>query len=264
MPAEICTNPWKFAAEPFRMVGDLYYVGTTDVSAHILRTRDGLVLFDTMYPQTVYLLLEGVRKLGFDTAEIRHIIHSHAHYDHLGGTRAIQELTGAKTYLGAADLFILSERPELTWAAECGFEFHETFEVDVPLQGDEKLEIGGVSIECVPTAGHTPGSISYFFEAVEEGQTLRVGMHGGPGLNTQSDEYLDEQGLPKSWRENYWTSLQELKKQRVDVFAGIHPDQSDTLGRHARRGEGGNPFVDPGAWPVFLTGLEAKFTEQFG
>jgi metallo-beta-lactamase class B len=152
----------------------------------------------------------------------------------------------------------------LTWAAECGFEFHEAFEVGVPLKGDERLEIGGVNIQCVPTPGHTPGSISYFFDVVEEGETLRVGMHGGPGLNTLSDDYLEKAGLPRSWRDDYWQSLQELKKQRADVFAGIHPGQSDTLERQARRGRGGNPFVDAKARPAFLAQLEANFTQEFG
>jgi len=264
MPTEICTHPWKFAVEPFRIAGNLYYVGNRDVSSHLIDTGEGLILLDTAFPQTVYLLLESVRRLGFDPDDIRYILHSHAHYDHFGGTRAIVELTGAETFLGADDVEVLTQRPELSWGPQYDVAFCETFEVDHPQADGDVVTLGDVRIRCVLTPGHTPGAISWMLDVVEDGRTVRVGFHGGPGLNTLSDEYLRRYDLPVSHRDDYMRSLERLKAEPVDIFLGIHPGQSNTLGRQASRAAGVNPFVDAAAWPKFLAALEASAAAAFG
>jgi metallo-beta-lactamase class B len=261
---DVCTHPWRFAVEPFRVIDRIYYVGNTDVSSHLIETGEGLILLDTAFPQTVYLLLESVRKLGFDPADIKYILHSHAHYDHMGGTKAIAELVGARTFLGEQDIPLLAERPELTWAEEYGVAFHEVFEVDQPLHDGDVVRLGAVAARCAHIPGHTPGAMSWFLDATEGGRTYRVGFHGGPGLNTLSDEFLSRRGLPQSCRDNYMQSLEKMKREPVDVFLGIHPSQSDTLGRQARRTPEVNPFIDPQAWPAFLDGLQDAAAQLFG
>lgn len=262
-PARVCTHPWEFATEPFRIAGNLYYAGNTNVSSHLIDTSDGLVLIDTTYPQTVYLLLESIRKLGFDPVAISAILHVHAHYDHLGGTRAVVELTGAETYLGEADIEIIEKRRDETWAPQYGLGFHEYFKVDHPLSGGDVVRIGETAFECVAIPGHTPGSISYFFEIREKGTTHRVGIHGGPGLNTLTDEYLTKNNLPFSRREDYLNSLDRLKRENVDIFIGPHPGQNDTVGKRDRMTDDTNPFIDASAWPRFLDDLDKRARELF-
>jgi len=245
-------------------MGNLYYVGNSDVSSHLINTGQGLILLDTAFPQTVYLLLESVRRLGFNPDDICYILHCHGHYDHFGGTRAIVELTGAKTALGEDDIEILKERPELSWAPEYSVEFYETFEVDEPLTDGQIFSIGNTSIECLHIPGHTPGAMSYFFEISDSVNTYTVGIHGGPGLNTLSKEYLQKYGLPLSRRADYMNSLQKLKNQAVDVFIGAHPGQNATLTKRTLMKDGENPFLDRTAWLVFLETLEKNAKIQFG
>ena len=264
MPFEVCTHPWKYYVEPFRIAGNLSYVGNADVSSHLIDTGDGLILLDTTYPQTLYLLLESIRRLGFNPADVRYILHCHAHIDHLGGTRALVELTGAKTFLGAADIEILKKRPELTGAPECGVEFYENFKVDVPLVDSQTISLGHTSIECLHTPGHTSGSMSYFFEIDADGNRYKVGIHGGPGLNTLSREYLGKYGLPASRRTDYIQSLQRLKRRSVDIFIGAHPSQNATLVKRSAMKDGKNPFLDQTAWPTFLESLEKTARAEFG
>jgi len=262
-PARVCTHPWEFAAEPFRIAGKLYYVGNSSVSSHLIDTGDGLVLIDATYPQTVYLLLESIRRLGFDPDDIRHILHCHAHYDHVGGTRAMVELTGAETVLGEADIEIVERLLDQTWAPEYGFGFHEGFRVDHPLNDGDVVTVGDVAFTCVAIPGHTPGSISFFFDVVEEGKTYRVGIHGAPGLNTLTEEYLAKNDLPFSRRDDYLNSLGRLRREKVDIFIGAHPAQNDTLGKRKRMTDDDNPFIDPGAWGTFLDDLETRARELF-
>ena len=264
MPADICMRPWEFAVEPFRILGNLYYVGNKNVSSHVIDTGQGLILLDTAFPQTVYLLLESVRKLGFSPDEIHTIVHCHGHYDHFGGTRAIVELTGAQTALGRADLGILTQRPELSWAPQYGVEFYETFDVDLPLDDGSNFSLGNTTIECLGIPGHTPGAMAYFFQIEDGGQSYRVGIHGGPGLNTLTPEYLDKYGLPYSRRSDYMRSLDRLKEREVDVFIGAHPGQNQTLAKWAWMREGINPFVDPAAWPAYLADLDRNARAALG
>ena len=90
--------------DPFRIFGNLYFVGTTFVSSHVIDTGEGLILLDSGYPQCTYLVTEGMRRLGLDPMDIKYILHSHGHYDHIGGTRALVELTGTKTIIGREDV----------------------------------------------------------------------------------------------------------------------------------------------------------------
>jgi len=263
-PAEVCTHPWKYSAEPFRIAGNLYYVGNKNVSSHLIDTGKGLILLDTAFPQTGYLLLESIRRLGFDPKDIAYIVHTHAHYDHMGATRAMVELTGAKTVLGKADAEMMRDRPELTWAPEYGMPFYESFGVDVQLADGDTVALGSTTITCVHTPGHTPGCFSYFFNVTEKGRTWRVGIFGGPGLNTLTQKYRAQYGLSLSAREDYLKSVERLKKEPVDIFIGAHPDQSAHFQKKAGMTEAKNPFIDSEAWPAFLTRLAEAARSAFG
>jgi hypothetical protein len=106
--------------------------------------------------------------------------------------------------------------------------------------------------------------MSYFFGIQDRNKTYTVGMHGAPGLNTLTDEYLRQYGLPASRRDDYMTSLERLRQRTVDVFIGAHPGQNDTLGKRTRITGEENPFVDPTAWPAFLQDLSEAAREAFG
>ena len=264
MPADICMRPWEFAVRPFRIAGDLYYVGNSDVSSHLIDTGDGLLLIDTAFPQTAYLLLESVRRLGFDPDDIRTIVHCHGHYDHFGGTKALVELTGARTAMGEDDAFILADQPELSWAPEYGVEFYESFGLDIPLRDGQVIRQGDIEFECLHIPGHTPGAMAFVFQVEERGVEYTVGLNGGPGLNTLTDEYLTQYGLSLEARAHYLSSLDKLKARHVDITLGAHPGQNDTLGKREGIGREGNPFIGADEWPAFLSQLEANAREAFG
>lgn len=260
---DVCLRPWKYFVKPFRIIDGLYYIGNKDVSSYLIYTSKGLIIFDTTFPQTVYLLLESIREIGFNPREIKYIIHSHAHYDHIGGTKSIVELTGAKTFLGMNDIFILEKRNELSWAPEYGVKFYEKFNVDYPLKNEDFIELGNVNIKCLNTPGHTPGAMSYFFEMKKGNRVFRVGTHGGPGLNTLSDEYLKKYNIPLDNRKKYLDSIKELKKEYVDIFIGIHPDQCNLSSKARKLSDEKNPFINNKEWMNFLNKLEKTAKVQF-
>jgi metallo-beta-lactamase class B len=181
-----------------------------------------------------------------------------------GGTRAIVELTGAKTAMGKDDAFILNERTEICWGPEYGADFHETFKLDLPLHDGEILSIGNTEVECVHTPGHTPGSMSFFFKVFDGTRDYTAGIFGSPGLNTLTDEYLARYGLSLDARQKHLASLKKIKSRKVDILLGSHPEYGDILGKRERMKVGKNPFIDVAAWPTFLSNLETSAKEEFG
>ena len=96
-------HPWEGYMEPFRLWGNIYFVGTKPASTHIIDTGEGLIMIDPGYQHSLYLVLENMRKLGLDPMDIKYIVHTHGHIDHCGATRALVEMTGAKTFIGEPD-----------------------------------------------------------------------------------------------------------------------------------------------------------------
>lgn len=248
---------------PFCIFGNLYFVGTYPASSHLLDTGKGLILLDSGYPQTLYLVLENIRKLGFSPYDIKYILHSHGHYDHLGATKALVELTGAKTIIGTADAPYANGTVDLTWARELGYEYHEVFEPDILLADEDRITLGNIDILCLHTPGHTPGTMSYFFDVTDGACTYRAGMHGGVGTNSMTKNFLDQYGLSYECREKFLKGIERLKNQKVDIFIGNHVWNNDTCGKYERMQNGEkNPFIAPEEWAIFLKKSAQKLIDM--
>jgi metallo-beta-lactamase class B len=255
---------WQQRVMPFRVIGNLYFVGSLEGSAHLFDTGDELIIIDTGYPQTIYKLIENVRALGFDPYKIRHIVHSHGHYDHCGGTRALAELTGAKTYIGAEDRDYANGTLDLSWARELGFyQYIEPFEPDVLLSDGDSLTVGDTTIDFIATPGHTPGCMSMFFDVVEDGVTYRAGTFGGSGLNSLERAWMEENNVPLSLREDFLRSIDRVIDLPVDVFIGNHFWNNNSGEKIKHLGETLNPFIVPGEWRAFLEDVRRGAVELF-
>lgn len=249
--------------KPFKICGNIYFVGTEPASSHLIATEEGLILLDSGYPHTLHHVIESIWELGFDLRDIRYVIHSHGHYDHLGATGHLLELTHAETFLGADDIDYANGTLDLTWARELGFTYTETFEPDHALHDGDIIRLGSTEILCLSTPGHTPGTMSFFFDTEEKGVKYRAAMHGGVGVNSMTAEFLNRYGLSFDCREKFFTGLERLKRERVDVPLGNHVQCNDTLGKAARIGpDTGNPFIAPEEWIPFLDACAERLRKQ--
>lgn len=246
-------RPWGSYMEPFQIKGNLYFVGCYAASSHLIDTGEGLILIDTGFPQNLYQVIHNIYKLGFNVMDIRYIIHSHGHYDHLGGTKALKELTGAKTFIGKGDEDFANGKIDLTWAKELGFDYYEAFEPDVIMHDGDVISLGNTHIEIISTPGHTPGTVSMFFDVYDEGKTYKVAMHGGVGTNSMKDDFLKKYGLSSDCRQRFIEGIDRVKDRAVDIFIGNHVGNNDTLGKYRRMFEGQrDAFVDRKEWKRFL------------
>ena len=235
-------NPWEGKIEPFRIIGNVYFVGTFQASCHLIDTGEGLILIDPGYSNTLYLVVRSIYELGFNPKDIKYIINTHWHGDHTEATRAMVDLTGAKTLIGRYD----EEKVK------------KYFDPDILIKDADVLALGNVTITFMETPGHTKGTISIFFETEDNGKAYRVGMFGGAGANTMAQGHFDYDGC----REEYRNSLHRLKNEKVDVFIGNHVWNNDT----AVKGEmllktGENRFIDQNLWHKFLEFCEKRLDE---
>jgi len=232
-------RPWEGKITPFKIIGNVYFVGTYQASSHLIDTGDGLILIDTGYENTLYLLLHSIYQLGFRPEDIKYIINTHWHGDHTEGTAAMAELSGAKILIGKDDM-------------EKAAKF---FTADIAVKDGDELTLGNTTIRFMETPGHTKGCISLFFDTKEGDKVYRVGTFGGAGANTLVRPYFDYEGC----REGYLHSLNRLRKEKVDVFIGNHVWNNDTY----RKGEllrttGENQFIDDKLWGKFLDFCEER------
>lgn len=260
---EYYANAADFAVEPFRIFGNLYYVGDKKVCCHLLDTGDGLILFDTGYRNAAHLYLESTRKLGFDPADIRYIIHSHEHFDHFGASNEIRTLYGCKVCMSAVGTALLRERPERALMHLSPLPADTIAWPDVELQDGDVLTLGSTSIRCVLSPGHTPGVMSFFFDVTEGDRTLRVGYFGGVGLLTANRGYSRHYGLTEDLPRQMLKTVEKLWREPVDIVLGNHPGQNNTLGKRdwmlAHPGE--NPFVDAEGWHALLCLVRERYEE---
>ncbi len=253
-------RPWEGYVKPFRVVGNVYFVGTVPASTHIIDTGEGLILIDSGYPQSLYLVIANMTELGFSYKDIKYIVHSHGHYDHLGATKALKALTNAKTFLGAPDEDFANGKLDLTWAREIGTEYYEQFEPDVLLNDGDTIKLGNTEIRCVSTPGHTPGTMSFFFETEENGKTLTCAMFGGMGLNSMSLDWLAKYGLSDSCRLDFVHSLKKVRNVHVDVHLGNHFNTSGYGEKLKKLGQGENPFIDETEWKRVIDASLSEIT----
>ena len=221
---------------PFKIADGLYFVGTHQSSSHMIDTGDGLILIDTGYANTAEMVLSSVRALGFDPANIKYIIHTHHHGDHVAASPEIIRQTGAKTIISTRDNPIALERYAM--------------DADVKIEDGDTFTLGNKTIRFVLTPGHTVGTLSLFFDTTYEGKTYRVGTFGGAGANTLVPENRD---FYSGCREDYANSLKRLLEEKVDIFIGNHVWNNDTEERGKRLLAGGkNEFIDSEEWEKFL------------
>ncbi len=259
MAEENIFHPWEGYAKPFQIFGNLYFVGTIPASTHLIDTGDGLIVIDPGYPQSLYLVIDNIYRLGFQVKDIKYIICTHGHYDHLGAARALSELTGATTFLGKEDVTYANGTDDLTWAKELGAEYHEAFEPDVLLSHNDIIKLGNTEILCKSAPGHTPGTMAFFFDVTDGTQTLRAAMHGGVGRPSMKKEFLDKYNLSYETREKFIPAIDAIIDEKVDILLGNHVANNDTIGKSLKMTKEFNPFIDNKAWKAFLTLTKEKF-----
>ncbi len=253
--ARLAYRPWTLSVEPFQVAPRTWYVaGQTWVGCYLIDTGDGLVLIDCAIPESLYLLVDSIYKLGFKLQDIKKILISHAHFDHCGAAAAMKELTGAPLYMSRKDWVFYKECREET--LDLDKDSHpQDFTVDHFYSDDEPIIQGEVAIRTMLTPGHTVGCTSFFWEVKNpvSGQTYVVAMHGGVGANTMNDQYYaSSRYLTPALRDRFLADAEKLKKIHVDIALPSHPNQITITDRMGTYTDESQPYLDETVWADFI------------
>lgn len=256
-------DPGSFQIEPFRIFGNLWYVGDRNVCMHLIDTGEGLILFDTGYRNAFPYLLESIRKAGFDPADIKYVIHSHGHFDHFGGSIDLRHMFNPTICMSRVDTELLREKPERALVELGPMRFDEICWPDVELDDGQEITLGNTTILCRLAPGHTWGTMAFFFNVTDGKETKRVGYWGGVGFLTIYKDYCRDMGLPENKSEAMLKSVEMLRKEKVDITIGNHPSQNCTIDKREwmLSHPGTNPFLNPGSWQILLNTVEQRCRE---
>jgi metallo-beta-lactamase class B len=251
---------WNRPVEPFRVAGNIYYVGVAGVASFLITTPDGHILLDGGFEESVPRIEEGVRKLGFKLADVKFIINSHAHFDHAGGLAGLKRSTGAKLLISEADapLVAAGGSGDFYWGDKPTF---EPAAVDRVLRDKDEVTLGGVTLIARLTPGHTKGCTTWTTKVREGGKELDVVFVGSttvPGYRLVNNALYPEIAA------DYARTFALLKTLKCDVFLGPHGSFFDLDEKRQRlaRGAKENPFIDPRGYQRFVERTENEYLRQ--
>lgn len=246
--------------QPFRIIGDIYYVGASDVTSYLVVTPQGDILLDGGFAETVPQVEKNIASLGFKLSDVKILINSHAHFDHAGGLAELKRATHASLEVSAPDAALMARGG--LGDPGYGDRFHyEPVKADKLLQDGDKVELGGVSLTAHVTPGHTPGCTTWTMKVEESGKPYDVVFlcsATAPGY--QLVDNPRDPGIAAGFIKSFaiWKSLP------CDVFLGAHGGYYDLQGKFARleRHEPGNPFIDPQGYRDYLDQAEQAFKRE--
>lgn len=245
---------WTEPFAPFRVAGNLFFVGTRGISSYLLTTPDGHILIDTGLDQTVAQIRANVENLGFAPRDIKIILSSHAHYDHVGGHAEMQRQTGATIMAVGEDAAALSEGRDNSALGGPGW---KPVKVGRTLRDGDTVTLGGTTLTAHLTAGHTKGCTTWTTTVTEAGKPLRVVLVGGTSVN--AGVQLVGNSRHPSIAADYERTFGVLKELQADIFLAQHPNMFEMEQKVARLKAGGNPFIDPDGYREFVAAAERSY-----
>lgn len=244
---------------PFRIAGNLYYVGTDDLASYLIVTPKGNILINSDLEANVPMIKNSIEELGFKFSDTKILLISHAHLDHAGGSQLIQQETKAKYLVMAEDVPEVESggKSDFNYADDPSMYFTAT-KVDGVLHDGDKVELGGAVLTAHLTAGHTKGCTSWTMQVIDHGKPYQVVMVGSIGVNP-GYKLVNNSNYPII-ADDYKHAIKELKSLPCDIFLGAHArffdlDKKYDLLNHSSV----NPFIDPEGYKKHVAQKEQEF-----
>ncbi|NMR34496.1 subclass B3 metallo-beta-lactamase [Chryseobacterium aquaticum] len=252
---------WSQSYEPFRIAGNLYYVGTYDLASYLVVTDNGNILINTGLANSLSIIKNNIKKLGFKYQDTKILLLTQAHYDHLGAMAAIKKETGAKLYADEADADALKSGGKSDY--ELG-KYGVTFKPvnpDYILKDQNVVTIGDTKLTMLHHPGHTKGSCSFLFETKDSKRSYKVLIANMPTIII--DKKFSEVTAYPSIEKDYEYTLNAMKNLDFDIWVASHASQFD-LHKKRKPKDQYNPkvFMNKKEYLDELDSLEKDFQKK--
>jgi metallo-beta-lactamase class B len=255
--AAAANSEWNKPFPPHKVIGNVYYVGTNYLSSYLITTREGHILINSSYEESVPVIREAVEKLGFKFSDIKILLISHAHDDHTAGAALVKKLTGARFMVMDADV------PEVESGGIGDFAYNSRWtpaKVDRVLHDGDTVSLGGVTLTARLTPGHTKGCTTWTLKVPDGGKTYDVVIVGSPNVNP-GFKLVNNINYPQI-AEDYEKTFRVLKSLPCDVFLGAHGSYYGMEEKFRKMKDGGNPFIDPAGYRAYIDERQRAFEKN--
>lgn len=253
-------NPaWTHPFPPFRIAGNLYYVGSQDLASYLIATPKGLILINANLESSPPLIRASVEKLGFHFSDIKILLISHAHFDHCGGSERILRETGAKYMVMDADVPVVESGGKADFAyGNDKSMLYPPAHVDRVLHDGDTVSLGGTVLTAHLTPGHTKGTTTWTLDEPQDGRSMHVVIVGSPNVN-DSYTLVHNRAYPQI-AADYRRGFAVLQSLPCDIFLGAHGAYFGLTAKYARWKAGDkDAFVDPAGYKAYVADREQAF-----
>lgn len=248
-------SDWDTPMAPYKIGGNLWYVGTMGLSSYLLATPEGHILINSSYERSVPMIRAAIGKAGFRYMDVKILLGSHAHGDHMAGNWIVKEQTAAKVYVMKPD-------DELVRKGGAGG-FKKPCVVDKVLQDGDKVTLGGATLTALLTPGHTPGCTTWVMDVNDEGVKRLAVVVGSPNVNPGT-VLVGNKNYPNI-ASDYEKAFQVWKGLPCQIFLGAHGAYYATLKKYERWKA--NPrekvWVDPEGYKAYIAERERAFYAEW-
>jgi metallo-beta-lactamase class B len=253
---------WTRPFPPFRMVGNVYWVGSYDLASYLITTPQGNILVNTGIGETALQIKKSVEQLGFQLSDTKILTATHGHFDHAAGLAELKRMTGAKLIVPELDreLFETGGRADFRFADTPGAHF-EPVQVDGTFKDGGTISLGDAVLVAHHHPGHTKGSTSFTIDVRDGEKAYRVIIANMATINPG----VRVSGMPNypDIRQDYARTFLAQKDMKFDIFLASHASQFRMHEKY-KPGDPYSPerFVDPQGFLAAVQALEKTYTEQ--
>jgi metallo-beta-lactamase class B len=268
-PAQKVNEPQNLSADwskpytPFRIAGNLYYVGSYDLACYLIVTPAGNILINTGLASSAALIRENIESLGFKFSDLKILLTTQAHFDHMGAMAQIKKLTGAKMMLDEKDSAVVTDGGSSDYALGGKGWSYEPLQPDLLLHDKDTIRLGDMKLVLLHHPGHTRGSCSYLFDVHDGQHTYRVLIANMPTIVT--DKKFSELPSYPDIAKEYAYTFQAMKNLSFDIWLAAHASQFGLHTKHQAL-DAYNPKAFEGRqdYDAEIAELEKKFLRKTG
>ncbi len=260
-PSYAGDSAWRKNYAPFRIAGNLYYVGTYDLASYLITTTEGNILINTGLASSASQIKSNIEALGFTFSDTKILLTTQAHYDHMGAMAAIKEQTGAKFYVTKGDAATAASGGKSDYEmGKYGVTF-KPVKADKILKNADVVSLGDMKLTILNHPGHTQGSCSYLLTVKDSSRSYKVLIANMPTIIT--DRRFAEVKAYPSIAKDYANTLKAMKKLDFDIWVASHASQFELHEKH-KPGDAYNPLVfgDKQAYMEYLNELQKDYDDK--
>jgi len=252
---------WSKPYQSFRIAGNLYYVGTYDLACYLITTAQGNILINTGLAASTSLIKNNIEALGFKLKDIKILLTTQVHYDHVGAMAAIKKLTGAQMMVDEGDAAVLADGGNSDYFLGGNGSLFQPVKADRLLHDHDTIQLGGMQLVMLHHPGHTKGSCSFLLTVKDDQRSYRVLIANMPTIIVDK-KFADVTTYP-GMAEDYAYTFKAMKNISFDIWVASHASQFNLHDKH-KPGDAYNPsaFMDKESYIQQLNELQQQYDKK--